>query len=404
MDSSTSEYCKKMESAYGGKMQLAAATGSSAYERFTIHQISKFAEENPDDYKNTERISLISSFAVSLFLGDYAPIDFSDGSGMNFLRINSGNINKTDAKSYWCGVNAISMSFDSVCEKLARPVPSDTICGKIHSYWTKRYGIPENCQIVAATGDNPSSLAGLRLTPGDLCLSLGTSDTVMLSLDSAVPQPEGHIFINPLEKKKFMGLLCYKNGSLAREEIKNKYNLSWEEFGKILLEENSQDRKIIQLNFPLPEITPSNKQGKWLYEIDAAGVLKTFDGELTMREDIVSFVTGQILAKRCHVEKFGFKSTKRLIVTGGASKNRELVQIISDIFQADIFHQPETEHSAAVGAAYRAYHSTRNPPQSYEEATAKIGELEKLASPINSKAEYYNSLVKLYAKAEELSV
>ena len=74
MDSSTSEYCKKMESAYGGKMQLAAATGSSAYERFTIHQISKFAEEKPDDYKNTERISLISSFAVSLFLGDYAPV------------------------------------------------------------------------------------------------------------------------------------------------------------------------------------------------------------------------------------------------------------------------------------------------------------------------------------------
>ena len=143
----------------------------------------------------------------------------------------------------------------------------------------------------------------------------------------------GHIFINPLDKKKFMGLLCYKNGSLAREEIKNKYNLSWDEFGRILIEENSEDRKIIQLNFPLPEITPSNKQGKWIYEIDAAGVLKNFEGELTMREDIVSFITGQILAKRCHVEKFGFKSTKRLIVTGGASKNRELIQVISDIFQ-----------------------------------------------------------------------
>ena len=130
-----------------------------------------------------------------------------------------------------------------------------------------------------------------------------------------------------------MGLLCYKNGSLAREEIKSKYNLSWEEFGKILIEEKSEDRKIIQVNFPLPEITPSNKQGKWLYEIDAAGNLKSFDGELSMQEDINSFITGQILAKRCHVEKFGFKSTKRLIVTGGASKNRELVQIISDIFQ-----------------------------------------------------------------------
>jgi len=36
-----------------------------------------------------QRISLVSSFVPSILIGDYSPIDLSDGSGMNLLDVNT---------------------------------------------------------------------------------------------------------------------------------------------------------------------------------------------------------------------------------------------------------------------------------------------------------------------------
>jgi len=71
------------ENAVGGPAALAALTGSRAYERFTGNQIAKIAASpaTAAAYGATERISLISSMMASVLLGDYAPIDFSDGCG-----------------------------------------------------------------------------------------------------------------------------------------------------------------------------------------------------------------------------------------------------------------------------------------------------------------------------------
>ena len=41
---------------------------------FSGNQIAKIAQDKSEAYSNTERISLVSSFAASLFLGQYASI------------------------------------------------------------------------------------------------------------------------------------------------------------------------------------------------------------------------------------------------------------------------------------------------------------------------------------------
>merc|ERR1739838_768970 len=51
MDSSTKNVCERLTNAVGGAQNLTKITGSSAYERFSINQIFKFACEQADDYR-----------------------------------------------------------------------------------------------------------------------------------------------------------------------------------------------------------------------------------------------------------------------------------------------------------------------------------------------------------------
>jgi xylulokinase len=76
------------------------------------------------------------------------------------------------------------------------------------------------------------------LGPTDIAVSLGTSDTLFLSMDT-LPESgfgEGHIFVNPTSSKEhYMALLCFKNGSLTRERIKRDYaDGSWDIFNELM--------------------------------------------------------------------------------------------------------------------------------------------------------------------------
>ncbi|KAF0478021.1 xylulose kinase [Gigaspora margarita] len=86
-DSSSSLQCKNLEKLIGGPDVLALISGPKGFERSNF----KVCLQSPSQYLQTSRISLVSSFLASIFLGDFAPIDITDGSGMNLLDINTKN-------------------------------------------------------------------------------------------------------------------------------------------------------------------------------------------------------------------------------------------------------------------------------------------------------------------------
>ena len=387
MDSSTTEQCKRLEKAAGPPGMLPMYTGSSAYERFTGNQIAKINDNTPEAITETERISLVSSFAASLFLGKYAPIDFSDGSGMNLFDI--------ILKEWWdiC----LDTSAPNLKPKLGEPVPSGTVVGKISKYFVEAFGFSPNCEIVAFTGDNPSSLAGMRLKPSEVIVSLGTSDTVFLWVKNHKWAFEGHVFVNPINEKEYMALLCYKNGSLQRERIRDACaGGSWEEFESLLQSTKMGNEGNIGIYFDVTEITPLNSHGRYRFNAKDEPV-DSFDNATEVR----ALIEGQFLAKRLHAEQKNFQLSpqSRILATGGASESKAILQVIADVFNRSVYVL-DVPNSASLGAAYRARHVSKEPSVSFDESTRNAPEFKLVASPTDGAAAVYDAMLERYKKLE----
>ncbi|CAG0882342.1 unnamed protein product [Darwinula stevensoni] len=129
MDSSTTAFCKEFEEKLGSPQRVADITGARAFERASGMQIGKIYHTMPDAYMATERISLVSSFACSLFLGDYAPIDTGDGSGMNLLDIHQKD---------W-SAECLDAVAPDLREKLGEVEYASKCLGHIAPYFVERY-------------------------------------------------------------------------------------------------------------------------------------------------------------------------------------------------------------------------------------------------------------------------
>ncbi|XP_048332198.2 xylulose kinase 2 [Ziziphus jujuba] len=353
MDSSTTSQCRELEKAAGGPLELSQITGSRAHERYTGPQIKKIFQEQPEVYQNTERISLVSSFMASLLIGGYACIDETDGAGMNLMDIK---------QRVWCN-RMLEATAPELDKKLGTLAPAHAVAGFITPYFVQRYNFNKNCLIIQWSGDNPNSLAGLTLnTPGDLAISLGTSDTVFGITNDPQPRLEGHVFPNPVDINGYMVMLCYKNGSLTREDVRNRYaEKSWDKFNMFLQQTPPLNGGKIGFYYKDHEILPPLPVGFHHY------ILENFTSDklegLSEREvlefdppsEVRALVEGQFLSMRAHAERFGMPSPKRIIATGGASTNQSILSSIASIFGCDIYTVQRPD-SASLGAALRAAH------------------------------------------------
>ena len=333
MDTSTARECAAIEAALGGAPALAQLTGSRAFPRFTGPQIRKFAREQPAAYAATRRIHLLSSYLASWLLGGHGAIAHADGSGMNLMDLRSREWSRA----------AMDVTAPGLAAKLPALVPSNAILGTLSPRWQASFGLPP-ATIVAWSGDNPCSLVGTGVvTEGELAVSLGTSDTVF----GPIREPRvsgdgtGHVFASPTGE--YMGITVFRNGSLARERVRDRWGLSWEGFAAALDATPAGNGNALILPWFEPEITPV---------VPAIILEQGLDGRPAAAH-VRAIVEAQMLAMASHCRWMGVR-TGSIRATGGASANRAILQVMADVFNAPVHRLPATD-AAAVGAALRAW-------------------------------------------------
>jgi xylulokinase len=335
MDSSTTAECTDITDAVGGPHALAGLTGSRAFERFTGPQIRKYATHDPRGYAATDRIHLVSSFLASLLIGGHAPVEPGDAAGMNLMDL---------ARRRWAD-QAVRATAPGLAQKLPAIVEPWSVIGRLSGYWTGRYGLPP-AKVVAWTGDNPSSLIGAGVvTPARRVISLGTSDTVfgLIAEPRVDPSGSSHVFGAPTGA--YMTLTCFQNGGLARERVRDACGLSWDGFSRILRDTPPGNGGRLMLPWFDPEITPPVREpGVRRYGLDADDASGNVRG----------VIEAQMMALALH-SAWTETRVEAIHATGGGAGNREILQVMADVHDADVYRL-EVGESAALGAALRAYH------------------------------------------------
>lgn len=386
MDSSTVKECAEIRKKLGGIKFTASRTGSDTFERFTGPQIRKFYKTEQKSYEKTAHIALVSSFMASLLAGQIAPIDFGDGAGTNLMDIRKKNWNH----------DAIKATAPSLINKLPPLMDAGKVIGRVSSYFVQKYGLNAEALATVWTGDNPASVVGLGLVkPGQVAISLGTSDTFFGTMQKCLTDEngEGHVFGSPAGD--YMTLICFKNGSLAREKIREHYKIAdWKKFGALVESTPAGNGEKILLPWFEAEIVPRVlKPGIHRFDLD----------EKDVAANCRAVFEAQMVSMRLHSQWMQVVPEK-ILATGGASNNPQLLQVMADVMNCPV-QRIEIAKSAALGAALIAAHGAL-------EAAGKSPKWDKLVAgftkpvpgselkPDKKTAKIYDKLVEKYAGCE----
>jgi len=226
---------------------------------------------------------------------------------------------------------------------------------------------------------------------GDAIVSLGTSDTLLLYTNNhgsfgskesnGTSQASAKLSVgylcHPVDPHGYLMLYCAKNGSLARENVRDLYaEGEWDKFNQLLkdaMESELESVSRIGFYFFDREIWPPVKglhrfeKGEAVDEFGLQDDNGTPRESIRQRANVLAICESQFLAMRIRSSQgepswisssssLSPPGISRILATGGASSNSTILQLLSNVFGVPVV---STGHNAEAGAGSAAWGAAR---------------------------------------------
>lgn len=200
-------------------------------------------------------------------------------------------------------------------------------------------------KVAAGMGDNAAAAVGLGAETGDVVVSVGTSGVV-----SAVS--ENGVNSNPVisgfadGSGEFLPLACTLNGAMIFDRYAKLFGVSLSELGELALSAKPGSEGLVTLPYFAGERTPNLP--------NATARIVGITDENFSRENLArSAFEGLLCGLADAIDAVSESAPNKVMLIGGASKNKALRQIAAEVFGCDV-DVPEVGEYVALGAARQA--------------------------------------------------
>ena len=330
--------CKVLEDKVHNSREI---TGNIAMPGFTAPKLLWVSQHEPDIFARIHKVLLPKDYLRYVISGTCAT-DMSDAAGTLWLDL---------AKREWShdmlAASGLSLSH------MPDLFEGADVCAHLLPEWANKWGLPNECPIVAGGGDNAAGAVGVGLiSPGQSMLSLGTSGVYFVVTDGCKSNTENavHSFCHALPKQWHLMSVMLSAASCADWFAREVANQDLGElFKQVESEPVDRERAPLFLPYLSGERTPHNNPNATGSFFGLTHQHSTIDLFYAVLEG-VSFA----LAEGIDVVEQTGAISEQINLIGGGAPSAYWRQLLADICQHKMVFRAGGEVGPGMGAAILA--------------------------------------------------